>query len=547
MSETVQDADDRGRQLPRQGFLQHKRSRVTVRSLQQQLLKNKAQLQRLMARRLGVSLPSRTFEEAADQSRRLQLAGFHRLVDQTVHDAVALALYEDTPAKMLQGVGRAMDCDESQVCLMNQRTITRGRQPVDVWFVRYAYDPKLNELIRQGDKPMFDKAERCWKLAEGAKTDAVLAEFRQWFQVVVDTDVLGIHVNLEDARPAHQQPVAFHPMPFHVQVHLDEVLAAIDDWRGRNEVKQPSLYVHDGNRFVPYPRERDLFTRLPFLLLRYAATGGRPRYACYSTLARKLEQLSFGNAHDDTRLALARFMGAVRRLTPADVLGSQEQLRAENPGDRTAYRGCFDQFAACLERVNQAVLDLRVLPLCCDYVSLVESGHGADTHHSGVIAYTYPLQHRQEYLHAIGAFFGESQEGCAVMFAREALHSWTSASDGEAKLVAVCAHELAHWLREEIGATAQDLSHDLLWAILADVLLCIYAGTIRTSNCRHERPDDALMEEMLVRIVPEVVDARIDRLGAKPWVTRPEVVLMAIECLNRLEAAFDTLDMPGTD
>ena len=308
---------------------------------------------------------------------------------------------------------------------------------------------------------------------------------------MIDLDAMAVLVNPSEPTKGQRTAAAFALLPFHLPVEPGTVLAVLRAARPADPVAAETLlYVHSGTSagFVPFAAEHRCFTRMPFLLLRYAVPGGKPRYAAVSTLALQVEEVSFGTAAGGTQRAIARYADTCRvHRVPAVTRDGDPALLAEQPGQRAAAQGGFARFAPVLEAYERLFPDLPIAPLASDLITLTGTGHGFDCAASGTIAYVRLDGRAADYLRAIAAFFGEP--GHPVVVSRDHLDRWAAGTDGGlAAFEDTLTHEAAHWLWWfDRGRTGTD-PHDRRWALYAD-LLTELLDDIPPLLCRRPHPD----------------------------------------------------------
>lgn len=412
---------------------------------------------------------------AAGLQPALWPVGFRRELDPAVIGQVREALLRSRFAAALDGVADALGCDRLAVLMTEAGRAVRRGVKSRILHLRYQFNPAVNELLRATGRAYLERgASRCWDIVpDGQGMEMVLAAIPGHFSALVDLDTLAVLVYPARPTAAQQTVPSFGILPFHRVVEAGAIIAALNSARATDQVERRTLYIHSGTPagFVPFVPGRPCLTRLPFLLLRYAVSGGRPRYAALATLALQVEAVGFGNAAGGTLRAVARYADTCRmHRVPAFTLDAGPGgLLPEAAGQRAAVQGGFGRFAPVLATCGRRFPDLPVVPLASDLASLTEIGCGADCAASGTIAYVRLDAATPGCLRAVGAFFG--QGGCPVVFARDHLDRWAaSAGEGLAEFADTLAHEMAHWLWwNDPGRGGTDV-HDRRWALYADLL-----------------------------------------------------------------------------
>lgn len=502
-----------------------------------------AMLERNLARREEARrwLPN-TFpdwDQAQQNDSPLRLKGFVSVHDRQEFEKIWTALHANTFAKVYDALADAIACDKSEICLIEDRILTRKGQKVPVVYFRYTYNPAFNEVLKGAGRAVFDPRPKAWNLIldDGAKS--TLAEFMgMFYRFVIDVSRMVIMRNDNEPFMAMKTRAAFSKLPFHVQVKRSDVLAAIEASRPMDEIREEHLYINDGSGFIACPEHQVFFTQSPFLLFRYAVVGGRPRYVSFSTLGNVAERVSFGNDDKRTAQAIARFMDTCRILQmPAFESGN---AITEDANARRQLQGDFQRFARSLDTIRATIPDLGLAPLCSDYVSLVSQNCGADTEHANIIAYVVPGAAEGGYLNKIAAFFGHTEEDYPVVFTRSVLDTWDDQKDFQFLFIA--AHELAHWLVHEMnGDLPEDDVHGMAWAICSDVLEYLFVGECSITSYRQYHSDELGTILGIEHVVEDVGIPALESIRAARTLSKNDIKDVVRDCLMALAVYLDAM------
>jgi len=462
-----------------------------------------ARLARRRVKRLDLPDSFPDWDAAQDAESCLPLEGFTQLEDQGIFEQIRQALMEETTfAKAMVAIGNIFNCSRSEVCLVCERGISRLGVRQSIIRFQYPYNAAVIPIIKAAGDARFDSRRKAWHLAPREDSAAVLQDLAKHFVVMIDVDSMAVRVNSRADRMSSLQGVAFRPVPFHLEVKWSDILYAIRSARPGDKVEREAVFYHDGHAFQPLPETAWVWTRLPFLLLRYAVPNGRPRYVSYSTLGEVVEDVMFANDSKSTMRGIARYMDTIHYLQrlSSDSLGElisvqPEELISEASGDRDAYRGPFKAFSDTLEHMRSVCPDITPTPLCSDYTTLMCNELGADSHANSLIAYVIPSGQAADYHFAIEKFFTSAEKAgeFPVVFTREHVAEWAERPGGKLKFIQVVSHELGHWVvkqMEEHYALPPNNPewgcHRPLWAIVTDLLGYAYTGKqLESSACEY--------------------------------------------------------------
>lgn len=202
----------------------------------------------------------------------------------------------------------------------------------------HEFNPAVNEVLRVTGRTYFAcGSAKCRDVVpDGQVVGLLQAATPEHFSALVDLDILAVLTDPARPTAAQQAVPSFGVLPFHRVVEAGAVTAALDAARPADRAERRTMYVHSGTSagFVPFTPGRPCLTRMPFLLLRYAVSGGRRRYAALSTLALQVEAAVFASAAEGTLRAIARYADTCRaHRVPAFTLDpGPDGLLPEAPG-----------------------------------------------------------------------------------------------------------------------------------------------------------------------------------------------------------------------
>lgn len=389
--------------------------------------------------------------------------GFSIIDDEDSLSRASEALKYGTYHRIMDALSSAFDCDKSQICVTDERTVTRSGVKMPVMFFWYTYNPAVNDMLMSEGCGRFHPQTKAWTVPLGGdEIDAVSGRLQDHFSVIID--MAAMRAMKSDAG----QPVlamstmsAFSAMPYQVGVSMEDIFP---DGLGESE----RLYVHNGESFVRFPERAVIWTQSPFLLLRYSIPTGKPRYISYSTIAKRFEAFSY---HDSKQaaMAIARFIDACRvnRIPGFSLLRSDASL--ETPELKRQLQGSVDRFDEELNGIQSIIPDFRIAILCSDYVSLTQRGYGADLRREGVLAYVAMSEKMNNYLSKISMYFGYSGDEYPVVFSREYLDECANAPRPSESFKQTAIHEVAHHLVGEMEISDTD-AHGVAWVVCNDLI-----------------------------------------------------------------------------
>jgi len=236
------------------------------------------------------------WEQAEHADMSLSFDGFVRQRDRRQFEQVAAALQAGTIAKVFDTLSIVFNCDKSEICLTEERIATRNGEKMPVVYFRYVYNQAFNDVLKASGGATFNLRLKAWSVALGGNAiEYVARRIGKFYRVVIDLGRMVIMHNENVPNVAAKTRAAFNMLPFHVQIKKSEVIDAILSSRPNDHILEDRIYINNGSGFVSYPEQEVLWTRSPFLLLRYAVSSGRPRYVSLSTLGMVVEMISFGN------------------------------------------------------------------------------------------------------------------------------------------------------------------------------------------------------------------------------------------------------------
>ena len=449
-----------------------------------------------------------TFTPSPMNSRlTLDLTGFERVA---VSDALIAIYRSDKLEDVISGIAKQFLTDRLQVCLLH----ASGKP--DHLYVRYFFSMAMNDFMRSiGGK--FNAQIKGWHVILDTPDAKVSLEryISEVFAVVVD--VSGGAVLRAVAAPSlGQKTIAmFAKIPFHVETNLTDIIAALDEYRNDN-VRLETLVVHDGESFVHLPDAcragAPFWTQSPFLLIRYAVASGRPRYAIYSTLARMIEGIAFGE-DKRTSMFIARFRDSCDILKLQGFEVHLDRITPESEFERETFRGGNVNTQAIEAVVRCVFPDLPFTVLSSDYVSLVDSDRSGLSHQAKISAYADLDPKRETYLQRICGWFAREENGSTygypVIVTRQFWEACDCGTEDFVERIDVVLHELAHYL---ISTKDIDLhpvfggAHGIGFSVMLDILVGKFWGYLKNrSICYKFGGYRTFLSEDIYRIVDSVI------------------------------------------
>lgn len=416
--------------------------------------------------------------------------GFDRIADRGWHELVLAALGRKSIHAVFDALADALGCDRSAIVLIERRGISRKGRKITAALLRFPYDAGFIDALREHPSAAFHPQTKTWALEipwmdreDVSRRDALLSKKFAW---IIDVDSMGIYKNTSEMLCVDPL-VAFHAMPFMLELNLSRLIELALQTYNRADVKdlRVNACLHDGQRFVPVTDQGTIFTAQPFVLLRVAPSGARPRQVAISSLGLQVEVATWLGSKDAARQT-ARFMDAIRHsLVPAYELVCAPEW-AEGCGDRPAYRGEFSAYFALVEDLESKVDNLGLSLLLSDYVFMTMPGSGAEEGRDSMAYVLTGNERLSAYLCGIAGFFGDEAAQRPVVFTREGLEDIASSSAPAGDFSLVLLHETAHHLANELlstmawraGPEGNDLlsdNHGVLWWACLCVLFA-YSG-----------------------------------------------------------------------
>jgi len=310
--------------------------------LKRAVAREEVRLRRIQIARRNLPCDFPDVAAASGKLPALWPVGFRRELDPAVVGQVREALLRSRFAAALDGVADALGCDRLAVLMIEAGRAVRRGVKSRILHLRYQFNPTVNEVLRGTERAYFERGvTKCWDIVPDEPVMNLLqAAIPEHFSALIDLDTLAVLVHPAKPTAAQQTVPSFEVLPFHRVIEANAIVAALNAARATDQMERRTLYIHSGTSagFVPFVPGRPYFTRLPLLLLRYAVSGGRPRYAALLTLAVQVEGVSFGNSTDGTLRAIARYVDTCRmHRIPAFTLDpASDELLPEVPGQRTA-------------------------------------------------------------------------------------------------------------------------------------------------------------------------------------------------------------------
>lgn len=395
---------------------------------------------------------------------KIVLSKFNKLLDESAREAVKIALSNQKKKVTFNKIADYFDCSSHSVCLVHSRKVQRNGKKVNVISFWNAFNQAFIDKVKSYNGARFDyNFTKSWSLPvpDGADRFDIPSDLLDMHKVVVDLDDCSIYLNPDPDPRRESVTAAFYPLMADVCITKSAMINAIRQERSETPIGD-RIYIHNGSRFERLD-DFKIYTSLPFILLRYSVERGRPRYASLSSLGLHVEELSFGGGRD-SRKAIARYMDTLNELRlPGFVLNNE--LPTAHTREQLGEIHGFNAQSEYLERMRRRLPDINIIPLCSDYVSLVEAGLGADIGASRTYAYVITSEKHRQYLTSIGKFFGYGEPGYPIVFSRDVV----TGSHPTCRFDLTLIHELSHWLVKEAAHDSIN-SHGVAWVLCYDIL-----------------------------------------------------------------------------
>lgn len=418
--------------------------------------------------------------EAPEMPRDAELKAPTNFVAENHFTLMRSYLRDNSIRRVLNGAALVCGVDANDVCLLEQRAITRHGAPVVSLIVRCAYNERFNERLRRlGAR--FHKPFGGWIVSQ-PYGDVLLGALGDYFEIAVDLTTACVWRNPAKAAFRNAPVAVVKQIPFHVPVDAAKIrlkLCRILDLPESDE----STCVHDGQAFVPI-WHGIAWTRYPFLLFRVMGC----RYFSVSTLGGMAESLSYGGDMA-ARVAIARFIATHCAYAEPVIQASDGECVEEKDGDREMYYGC----GAMREHFDAArnLLDVDVIPLCSDYYTMTAKGFGADALGEG--NHVYATLRSRDYAAGISRFFGKSStDGYPIVFAREYIERLSKREGVDDVINDTIAKGLAQWFslewKEQIRHYKSELMrrgvcHDVTDELCCEVCKDVIGFFLRGPGC----------------------------------------------------------------
>lgn len=509
---------------------------------QQKLLES---LKKRRIKRKGLPEEYLDYPESMSANPIINLVNFKKNDDVETYKKVRHILKEGNSfQKILDELSFILDCDRSEICLIYEHVISKNDTSNIVYFYN-SYNPDFNELLKtESCKAVFNGVIKAWHIpSEDAGKSEIIDGVSSFYKVVIDLNNLIIMINDYSPSQSLKTGVAFYYMPFHISIEKKEVFEAIHSYRPSDYFLSNSLYLHDGEKFIPFPDEDIIWTRSPFLLLRYSVAGGQPRYGSFSTIGKSMETVVFGNDPKSTGKAIGRFMGACRSMkSPALTDGYSEIFPISEPLIKDL-QGNFERFSESIEIIKNTLPDLSFSLLCSDYVTLMSDKHGADS--NAIIAYvTTESNKNKNYLKKIYSFFGEGESEYPIIFTRSIIDGWDEKEDNH--FLVTMAHELAHYLvMDEPGEFPHEdyFGHGIAWAVCHDLLEYLFIEDYSGTEYKDYHPQDIETILQIQDIVGTVGLESIDRIRQKRSLSKLDIKEVTKKCVSNLSECFERITL----
>lgn len=502
----------------------------------------KAKLERAEAKRQAArkwipdTYPS--WGESNERAAVFNPPGFDRIQNQDTFEKVLSAMQEPSLIKVFDSLADTLACDKASICLVQSGWSTWSGKKADLLYFRYQYNPDFNSVLKDNGA-RFRSQIKTWCIPvddEGVRN--IIDEISDFYTVIVDLDDLIILKNEKMPSSSAKTQTVFKALPFHINIKKDEIVNAILAHRSKEEIKNDRIYVNTGDGFAPL-LEQEIWSQAPFLLLRYSVEEGRPRYVCFSTLGKSVEQVSFGNDTKKTARYIARYMDTCKVLRIPAYTIDKSKVLVEKTGQRQELQWPMHRFSESIEDIRAAIPDLGFAVLCSDYVSMATPGYGADSEDAGIVAYVVPSLEHGKYLHDIKIFFGHPADDYPVIFTRANLD--IGDDDNDCVFGSIMAHELAHWLVIESVGEFNMVGgvHGIAWAICTDLLGYAFFEDYTATSFEEYNPNMISISASIYETVSEIGIEAILEIKKTRALSKVDIKHITRQCYEHMSEKYN--------
>lgn len=365
---------------------------------------------------------------------------------------------------------KAAGIDIAECLVIDARDVSLHSRKRSVLHLRFAYDQEFSKSIKQTvPEAVYSKATNGWKVPCDTMDDDTAITIADLLCSRFAT--IMIHeprILLKPTDPATgKTPMPFAPpvadvgfvaLPFDLNVERSRIETALAD-AGHADVRH--LNYDDGTELVPWIQET-IHTRMPFLLVRFSS-GGKPRYAEYSTLSEMVLSTRY-HGEKDTSTMIARNRHAIL-ATGLPVVTQDDAVVHETWELRMRARRIDPAFdTACASLHARGVLPTMVGLVNPEHLTVTRRKAGAATHHHGIEAYV-ELRSIEHVTRVMRRLAPHLEQGASPIAVTPQFLATRNGPDGP--FLRILAHETAHVVETDrarrLGRTTT--GHGIGWRV----------------------------------------------------------------------------------
>lgn len=230
--------------------------------------------------------------------------------DKKSEDVINLVQFHNGK-EAIKEIAKLLNIKKELVLIVTKKNGSRNDSPKPVVSLDYAYDPEFISFLKssEGFSPYFSSSLKNWSIIYDETTyPHFIEKIRDRFNIVVYTDIDKTS-NVFEFTPSYtlRKPIpVFRKLKFNRRLSVSDIKSDISKFREQDDISESRFYILYKEKFQPVSFD-EFITDSPFIMLRYAPSNKQPRYLVYSTIAKSIESISYGNKSKETSMALARF------------------------------------------------------------------------------------------------------------------------------------------------------------------------------------------------------------------------------------------------
>lgn len=324
------------------------------------------------------------------------------VVNPDTYSEIREAIMEGSSQRqVLDWVGESLGVDGEDVCLLQRIVVSRDGEKTESVFFHTTFNRSFNDWLKEGlGGGAFHQYKKLWhRPVADNEWPAVLKGLEERFRLIVDIDEQAVAFN-PDLPPDFQNDyVAFRETPYwnevsltHVQHALSSAMRVTGDEPNVKVGQVEPPRIHNGKRFVDFPKTDRVWTRLPFLLFDYRLPDdSQPYYFALSTLSGAITDHEAGGRGKNRGAQLvARFMDASRRSNASAAFVKKAAEPLSSRETRAQVQGGFEaRFPGAMRSIERWLPDCQLLPCASDLVAILDPLEQARTEPSDAVSFVH--------------------------------------------------------------------------------------------------------------------------------------------------------------